>query len=114
MLSGISASLSVTSLSSLTGLGGDIVTVGHQGGEVWCCCDRTRGVHSFFSLVFDVPKPPMLRGCKSLLSEQENEYVPVARASGFPALDIWLMPQLGSIGEADFKTNFAPFLRPKA
>ena len=42
-------------------------------------------------------------GVKYLLSEQEFELILVAGASGFPALDVWLMPRLGSIGEAGFE-----------
>ena len=70
----------------------------------------------FFSLVLTFFSPPMLWGRKSRLSEQENGLVPVARASGCPALDVWLVPRLGSIGGAGFKKKslLLSSLRPKA
>ena len=52
------------------------MTVDHRGGEVCCCCERTRGLHSFSSLVFDVPLTSDAPGVKESSSEQENGLAP--------------------------------------
>ena len=39
---------------------------------------------------------------ESFSPSTENELIPVAETSGFPAVDVWMVPRLDSIEEADF------------
>ena len=66
-----------------------------------------RGLHSF-SLV-DAPSTSDAPGSERVFSPStENGLVPVAGATGFPAVDVWLVPRLDSVEEADLE-NFTPF-----
>ena len=64
----------------------------------------------FYSFVLTFLSPPMLWGVKgsSFRAGKWISSCPVAEASGFPALDVWLVPRLGSIGEAGFE-KVTPF-----
>ena len=100
MLSGMSVSLGVTSPSSCSGLGDDVVA---------CGCSGKGGASTgwteppdFLPYSVDVHFiSDAVEGEKLFSPSTKNELVPVAGASSFPGVDVWLVPRLDSVGEVD-------------